>query len=146
MRLTELPAVTALVTEDKGGHRFISWSGLDLVVGTVVLSTLATLQHVSLGALDIKWWLLNVAMGDDYKNNKKQVSSANIRSTLLKNYKFGLNNSKLFNLAGKRKKWRDLLLYSGFKRQPFLNSYILYPIKATAIPNIKNILTENKHK
>lgn len=47
LRSAELPSVSALVTKNKCCHRFISRSGLDLVIGTVILLTLPTLQHIS---------------------------------------------------------------------------------------------------
>jgi len=39
--LTELPSVSAVVTHDEGRHRFISGSGLELVVSAVFLLALA---------------------------------------------------------------------------------------------------------
>ncbi len=44
--------IATLVAHDEGGHGFISGSGLELVVGAVLLATLAALHPVSLGALN----------------------------------------------------------------------------------------------
>jgi len=49
---TELPSVAALIAEDEGGHGLVGGPSLELVVGAVLFATLATLQHVSLSALD----------------------------------------------------------------------------------------------
>merc|ERR1719205_122521 len=49
--LAKLPPVPTLVTQHKGGHRFVSRPGLDLVVCAVPLLALAALQQVGLGPL-----------------------------------------------------------------------------------------------
>ena len=49
----ELPPVSALVTQDEGGHRLVGRARLDLVVGAVPLAALAALEQVGLGALDL---------------------------------------------------------------------------------------------
>merc|ERR1712136_439625 len=43
-RSAKLPSVTAVIAEDKSGHRFISRSCLQLVVGAVTLSASPTLE------------------------------------------------------------------------------------------------------
>jgi hypothetical protein len=50
--LTELPTISALVAHHKCGHRFISRSGLKLIVGAVFALTLAALQEICFGALN----------------------------------------------------------------------------------------------
>lgn len=49
--LAELPSVSTLVAENECRHRLVGGPGLDLVVGTVALMTLAALQHVRLRPL-----------------------------------------------------------------------------------------------
>lgn len=50
--LTKLPAISAAVTHDECCHRFISRSGLKLVVGAVSLLALAALQEICFCALN----------------------------------------------------------------------------------------------
>lgn len=45
MRLTELPTITAVIAENKGGHRFISRSRLKLIVCAIFLLALAALKQ-----------------------------------------------------------------------------------------------------
>lgn len=50
--LTELPTVSAIVTHDERSHRFISRSGLELVVGAIFSLALAALQEICYCALN----------------------------------------------------------------------------------------------
>lgn len=51
-RLAELPSVATLVAHHEGGHRLVSGSGLELVVGAVPGLAFAALQQVCLCALN----------------------------------------------------------------------------------------------
>lgn len=51
-RLAKLPSVSARVAHDKSRHRFISGSGLELVVCAVLLLAFAALQQVCFGSLN----------------------------------------------------------------------------------------------
>ena len=52
--LAKLPAVAALVAEDKGRHRLVGWPGLNLVIGTVPLVALPALKQGRLCSLKKK--------------------------------------------------------------------------------------------
>merc|ERR1719351_375794 len=50
--LAKLPSVSTLIAQNEGCHRFISGSGLDLVISTVSLEAFSTFEKISLGAFN----------------------------------------------------------------------------------------------